>query len=73
MYAIRSYYAPLEGLIMGTRSGDIDPAIISFLCEKEQLDAQAVIDILNKKSGVLGISQFSSDFRDLAEASAQGT
>ncbi|MDD2968577.1 MAG: acetate kinase [Lachnospiraceae bacterium] len=63
---------PLEGLIMGTRSGDIDPAIISYLCDKEGLDAQAVIDILNKKSGVLGISQFSSDFRDLAEASAQG-
>jgi len=63
---------PLEGLIMGTRSGDIDPAIISYICEKENIDAQAVIDILNKKSGVLGISEFSSDFRDLAEASAQG-
>ncbi len=63
---------PLEGLIMGTRSGDIDPAIISYICDKESIDAQAVIDILNKKSGVLGISEFSSDFRDLAEASAQG-
>ncbi len=63
---------PLEGLIMGTRSGDIDPAIVNFMAEKEGISAAEVTDILNKKSGVLGISQFSSDFRDLAEASAEG-
>lgn len=63
---------PLEGLIMGTRSGDIDPAIISYIGEKEHISTEQVIDVLNKKSGVLGLSQFSSDFRDLAEASAKG-
>lgn len=63
---------PLEGLIMGTRSGDIDPAIVNFMAEKEGISVAEVTDILNKKSGVLGISQFSSDFRDLAEASAEG-
>lgn len=60
---------PLEGLIMGTRSGDIDPAIIEFLMNKENMTGHQVIDILNKKSGVLGLSGgFSSDFRDLEEA-----
>lgn len=64
---------PLEGLIMGTRSGDLDPAIISFIAEKEGMTAADVIDVCNKKSGVLGLSGgFSSDFRDLAEAAAQG-
>lgn len=63
---------PLEGLIMGTRSGDMDPAIVAFLAQKEGLSAQEVIDICNKKSGVLGLSQKSSDFRDLAEAAAAG-
>lgn len=64
---------PLEGLIMGTRSGDMDPAIIAFLAEKENISAEQVIDICNKKSGVLGLSGgFSSDFRDLAEASTAG-
>ena len=63
---------PLEGLIMSTRSGDIDPAIVSFLAEKEHISVEEVIDILNKKSGVLGLSKFSSDFRDLAEASKEG-
>ena len=64
---------PLEGLIMGTRSGDMDPAIISFLAEKEGLDAAQVIDICNKKSGVLGLSDgYSSDFRDLVQASEEG-
>lgn len=62
---------PLEGLIMGTRSGDLDPAIITFLASKEGISAEEVIDICNKKSGVLGLSNgFSSDFRDLAEAAA---
>ena len=64
---------PLEGLIMGTRSGDLDPAIVSFLTEKEDLSAAQVVDILNKKSGVLGLSDgISSDFRDLVEAGAAG-
>ena len=64
---------PLEGLIMGTRSGDLDPAIVTFIAEKEGITAQEVIDICNKKSGVLGLSDgFSSDFRDLAEAAADG-
>lgn len=64
---------PLEGLIMGTRSGDMDPAIISFLAEKEEMSAADVINVCNKKSGVLGLSGgFSSDFRDLAEAAANG-
>ena len=64
---------PLEGLIMGTRSGDLDPAIITFLAQKEGICAEEVIDICNKKSGVLGLSDgLSSDFRDLAEAAAQG-
>lgn len=64
---------PLEGLIMGTRSGDIDPAIISFLMEKEGISAQEMIAICNKKSGVLGLSDgLSSDFRDLAEAAEKG-
>lgn len=64
---------PLEGLIMGTRSGDMDPAIVGYLAEKEHLTAEEVIDICNKKSGVLGLSGgFSSDFRDLATASEEG-
>ncbi len=64
---------PLEGLIMGTRSGDLDPAIVGFIAEKEGLDAAGVVDVCNKKSGVLGLSGgLSSDFRDLAEAAAKG-
>lgn len=64
---------PLEGLIMGTRSGDMDPAIVSFLAEKEGMDAAGVVNVCNKKSGVLGLSGgLSSDFRDLAEAAADG-
>lgn len=64
---------PLEGLIMGTRSGDLDPAIISFIADKEDLSAADVVDILNKKSGVLGLSDnASSDFRDLVEAGQAG-
>ena len=64
---------PLEGLIMGTRSGDMDPAIITFLAEKENISAKEVIDICNKKSGMLGLSNgVSSDFRDLAAAEEAG-
>ena len=65
-------FTPLDGLIMGTRSGGIDPAVITFISEKEGITADEVINILNKKSGVAGISGVSSDFRDLAEAEAQG-
>lgn len=64
---------PLEGLIMGTRSGDIDPAIVGFLAEKENMTAEEVISVCNKKSGVLGLSDgVSSDFRDLEAAANDG-
>lgn len=63
---------PLAGLVMGTRCGDIDPAIIPFLMEKEGLGAGDVLEILNKKSGVLGISGMSSDFRDIEQAALDG-
>ena len=64
---------PLEGLIMGTRSGDLDPAIVSFIAAKEGLDAAGVVDVLNKKSGVLGLSGgISSDFRDVGAAADGG-
>ncbi len=63
---------PLEGLVMGTRSGDIDPAIIEYISEKENLDIADIMDVLNKKSGVLGISETSSDFRDLEEGMNNG-
>ena len=63
---------PLEGLMMGTRSGDLDPAIVSFLAEKEGLDLAGVSDVLNKKSGVYGLSGISSDFRDLGSAADEG-
>ncbi len=65
-------FTPLEGLAMGTRSGDVDPAIIPFIMEKEGLTFDEVNELLNKKSGVLGISGISSDFRDLEEAAAKG-
>ncbi|WP_066502996.1 acetate/propionate family kinase [Abyssisolibacter fermentans] len=63
---------PLEGLAMGTRCGDIDPAIIPFLMEKEGLDISGVNNLINKKSGVLGISGISSDFRDIENAANEG-
>ena len=64
---------PLEGLIMGTRSGDIDPAIVGFIAEKENMTAEEVISVCNKKSGVLGLSGgVSSDFRDLEAAANSG-
>ena len=65
-------YTPLEGLIMGTRSGEIDPAIIPFLMEKENMDAQQIDNLLNRQSGILGISGVSSDFRDLEAAANNG-
>ena len=63
---------PLEGLIMGTRSGDVDPAVCQFICNKEGIDINEMLNILNKKSGVLGISGVSSDFRDIEAARAAG-
>ncbi len=63
---------PLEGLIMGTRSGDIDPAIMEFVAEKENLSLADVMNVLNKKSGVYGMSGVSSDFRDLDAAAEAG-
>lgn len=62
---------PLEGLMMGTRSGDMDPAIVEFICQKENITVQEMTTILNKKSGALGLSGLSNDYRDLVEA-AQG-
>ncbi|MGH4122592.1 MAG: acetate kinase [Clostridium sp.] len=61
-------FTPLAGLAMGTRSGDIDPSIITFLMEELSLSSEKIAEILNKKSGVLGISGISSDFRDLWDA-----
>ena len=64
---------PLEGLIMGTRSGDIDPAVVQFICNKEGKDVNEVLNILNKKSGILGMSGgVSSDFRDVQKAQSEG-
>jgi acetate kinase len=63
---------PLDGLIMGTRSGSIDPAIVTFLAGKLNTDADEVLNILNKKSGVYGLSKVSSDFRDLEKAYNEG-
>lgn len=63
---------PLEGLVMGTRSGDIDPAIMEFIAKKENLDIEGVMNVLNKKSGVQGLSKLSSDFRDLEAAANEG-
>ena len=64
-------FTPLEGLIMGTRCGDIDAAILPFLMEKEGLDAKGLSDLMNKKSGVYGMTGISSDFRDIEDAAAQ--
>ena len=64
---------PLEGLVMGTRSGDIDPAILEFIAKKENLDIEGLMNVLNKQSGVFGLSNgVSSDFRDLIAAAAEG-
>ena len=63
---------PLEGLIMGTRSGDLDPTVLNFIQNQEGLSADEMNQFLNKKSGVLGISGLSSDFRDLEQASNEG-
>lgn len=65
-------FTPLDGLVMGTRSGAVDPAVVTFIAEKEGISAEETISILNKKSGVLGISGVSSDFRDLETAMEEG-
>lgn len=65
-------FTPLQGLCMGTRSGTIDPAVISFLMEREKMTVKDVSDFLNKKSGVLGVSGVSSDFRDIEDAANSG-
>lgn len=65
-------FTPLDGLVMGTRSGAVDPAIITFIKEKEEINADAVVSILNKKSGMLGVSGVSSDFRDVEKAAKEG-
>ena len=65
-------FTPLSGLVMGTRSGDIDPAVVSFIMEKENASMAGVMDILNRQSGVLGISGVSPDFRDLEKAAEEG-
>ena len=64
---------PLEGVVMGTRSGNIDPAIMEFIAKKENLDIEGLMKVLNKESGVYGLSNgVSSDFRDLTAAAAEG-
>jgi len=65
-------FTPLEGVAMGTRCGSIDPAVVPFIMEKEGLSTREVDNLMNKKSGVLGISGISNDFRDLDEAASNG-
>ncbi len=65
-------FTPVEGLLMGTRCGDIDAGVISFLMEKEMIDASGVSTLLNKHSGVLGVSAMSSDMRDIEDGVAEG-
>ena len=65
-------FTPLEGLVMGTRSGDVDPAVLTYIMEELGLSAKELDDLLNKESGVLGISGVSSDFRDVEIAAAEG-
>ncbi len=66
-------FTPLDGLIMGTRSGTIDPAVVEYLGDKLHADTHEVLNILNKKSGVSGVSGISSDFRDLDQAVSEGS
>ena len=63
---------PLEGLVMGTRSGDVDPGALEYLAKKENLDIAGILNVLNKKSGVQGLSGLSSDFRDLNDGAEKG-
>ncbi len=64
--------SPLEGLVMGTRSGDLDPAVINYLMEKKNMTSHEMINYLNKKSGLLGVSGVSSDLREVIQASKDG-
>jgi acetate kinase len=61
-------FTPLEGLVMGTRCGDIDPAIVTFMIDELKMSSKEVNDIMNKKSGIFGVSGVSSDFRDVENA-----
>ncbi|MDP8299358.1 MAG: acetate kinase [Candidatus Tantalella remota] len=63
---------PLEGLLMGTRSGDLDPAVVAYIMEIEGITADQVTDLLNKKSGLLGVSGVSNDMRDILKAISEG-
>ena len=63
---------PLEGLVMGTRSGDVDPSVLEYIAEKENFDIHQVLNVLNKDSGVYGVSGVSSDFRDIEAAAEEG-
>ncbi len=63
---------PLEGLVMGTRSGDVDPAVVQYIADHDNISVDDVLTMLNKKSGVLAVSGVSSDFRDLDNAAAEG-
>lgn len=65
-------FTPLDGVVMGTRTGSMDPAVVTFLMDNEKLDTTGVTNLMNKKSGVFGVSGVSSDFRDLSAASANG-
>jgi len=65
-------FTPLEGLLMGTRSGDLDPAVVTFLMNREKLGIEEVKDLLNKKSGLLGVSGVSNDMRDILKAISEG-
>ncbi|MFH1406769.1 MAG: acetate kinase [Candidatus Omnitrophota bacterium] len=66
-------FTPLEGLLMGTRCGDMDPAIVFFLMEKEKLNAEEASDLLNRKSGLLGLSGITNDMRDLIKYAKKGS
>ena len=65
-------FTPLAGTLMGTRCGDIDPAIVTYLIDKDNLTTKELSDIMNKKSGIFGVSGVSSDFRDVAKAASEG-
>lgn len=65
-------FTPLDGIIMGTRSGSVDPSVIAYISEKENLSAKEVVDLLNKKSGYLGVSGVTNDHRDVSKAASEG-
>lgn len=65
-------FTPVDGLIMGTRTGEVDPGVLVFIADKEHLNIKGVNNMINKKSGVFGISQISSDMRDLQTAAEAG-